>query len=185
VRHLILAAATANPTFVSQYGPLIAALIALSGVLITLLINVRRDQERYRSEREDAYRRDQRSAIAAIAVAGHNFRRECTALLNDDEWHAHRESADTATATLLNELTVAKLLVYDADLQEGLDGVFDAWDGVCAAINRLEVERLNRKSARDDAVKSLNDKLEEFDNQSDFLHTITLKRLRPTVVKAG
>jgi hypothetical protein len=97
----------------------------------------------------------------------------------------HRESADAATAALLNELTVAKLLVYDADLQEALDGVFDAWDGVCAAINRLEAERLNRKSARDDAVKFLNDSLKEFDSQSDSLHTITLKRLRPTVVKAS
>lgn len=185
MRHLTLAAATANPTFISQYVPLIAALIALSGVLITLIVNLRHNQERYQSEREDAYRRDQRTAIAAIAVAGHNFRRECTALANDDEWHSHRESADAATAALLNELTVAKLLVYDADLQEALDGVFDAWDGVCAAINRLEAERLNRKSARDDAVKFLNDSLKEFDSQSDSLHTITLKRLRPTVVKAS
>jgi len=175
-----LAAAAATPTFISQYGPLIAALIVLSGALVTLIVNVKR----YRSEREDDYRRDQRAVIAAIVVAGHNFRRECAALVNVDQWHSHREAADAAMATLLNELTVARLLVHDTALQEALDGVFKAWDAVCEAVDRLETERSDRESAND-AVESLMDSLHEFDRQADILHTVTLKTLKPTVVKAS
>ena len=181
---LELASTAANPTFISQYGPLIAALIALSGALATLIVNVNRDQGRYRSEREDNYRREQRVAIAAIVVAGHNFRRECTALVNVDQWHSHRESADIAMAALLNELTVAKLLVQDTSLQEALDGVFKAWDAVCEAVDKLETERLASESV-DDAVGLLMDSLHAFDHQADILHTLTLIKLRPTVVKAS
>jgi hypothetical protein len=162
-----------------------AALVALLGVLVTLLVNVRRDHARYRSEREDDYTRDQRAAIAAIVVAGHNFRRECTALINADQWRTHRESADAAMAALLNELTIAKLLVYDPALQEALDGVFKAWDTVCEAVDKLEAAHLSREVTRDEAIESLKDSLHEFDRHADILHTMTLKALKPTVVKNG
>lgn len=167
----------------SQYGPLVAALVALLGVLVTLAINVRRDQVRYRYEREDSYRHDQRTAIAATVVAGHNFRRECAALINFDQWHARRKSADMATGALLNELTVAKLLVHDASLQEALDGVFKAWDTVCEAVDGLERIRFSHEAERQEAVESLEDSLREFDRQSDILHTVTLEALKPTIVK--
>ena len=72
---------------------------------------------------------------------------------------------------LLNELTVAKLLVHDATLQEALDGVFKAWDAVSEAVDGLEVEHLNRHSTEDEAVERLMESLREFDNQSDILHT--------------
>jgi hypothetical protein len=183
MRHFLLAPIAANPTFMSQYGPLVVALVALLGVLVTLAVNVRRDQVRYRNEREDSYRHDQRTAIAAIAVAGHNFRRECAALINFDQWHARRQSADVATGALLNELTVAKLLVYGASLQEALDGVFKAWDTVCEAVDNLESVRFSPEAERQEAVESLEDSLREFDRLSDILHTVTLNTLKPTVVK--
>lgn len=182
VTYFAIGTTTTNPTFVSQYGPLLAALVALFGVLVTLIVNVRRDHDRYRKERDDDYRRDQRAAIASIVVAGHNFRRECTALLNSDQWYDHRESADAATAALLNELTVAKLLVYDNNLQDALDGVFKAWDDVCESVDRLEGERLNRATDPRNAVASLSESLRHFDHEADALHTITLKKLRPSVV---
>lgn len=179
-----MASTAATPTFISQYGPLIAALIALFGALLTLAINVRRDKIRYQTEREDDYRHDQRTAIASIVVAGHNFRRECAALVNLDQWNVRRKSADIATAALLNELTVAKLLVYDASLQEALDGVFNAWDKVCEAVDKLERVRFSHERKQEEAIESLEDSLREFDGQSDILHTVTLRTLKPTIVKA-
>jgi hypothetical protein len=172
-----------SPTFASQYGPLIAALIALLGVIVSLTVNGRRDQDRYVNEREDVYRRDQRAAIASIAVAGHNFRRECAALVGADQWEIHREAANVAMATLLNELTVAKLLIYDEDLQAALDSVFKAWDAVCSAVDKLEDEHLGHGSSEADSARILTSKLNDFDTYSDVLHTITLEKLKPTVVK--
>jgi hypothetical protein len=181
----LLASSVAKPAFIYQYGPLLAALVALSGVLVTLIVNVRRDRIRYRNEREDNYRHDQRNAIAAIVVAGHGFRRECASLVDFDQWQARREAADTAMAGLLNELTVAKLLVHDISLQGALDGVFKAWDVVCEAVDKLEIARVGEKAARGEAVESLEDSLREFDQQSNILHSVTLKTLKPTIVKDG
>jgi hypothetical protein len=185
VTYFAIGTSATNPTFFSQYGPLIAALVALFGVFVTLSVNVKRDRDRYREEREDDYRREQRAAIASIVVAGHNFRRECTALLDADQWYAHRDSADAATAALLNDLTVAKLLIYDNDLQEALDSVFRAWDAVCESVERLEGDRLDQVAAPDSSLTSLTESLHQFDRQADILHTITLKKLRPSVVEGS
>jgi hypothetical protein len=172
-----------NPTTISQYGPLIAALIVLAGAMITLFVNARNDQRRYRSQREDEYRRDQRTAIAAVAVAGHNFRRECGALEVSDNWDDQRSSADAAMATLLNELTVARLLVQDSTLQEGLDGVFGAWDAVAGAVDRLEDSLINQPLVRQKVVESLQEALHNYDTAANELYTAALGRLKPTVVE--
>lgn len=41
----------AGPSVLSQYGPLIAALIALSGAMVTLFVSMKRDDTRYREQR--------------------------------------------------------------------------------------------------------------------------------------
>lgn len=185
MENLLLASSPANQDIISRYGPLLAALVALSGVLVTLIVNVRRDRVRYRNEREDDYRRDQRNAVAAIVVAGHGFRRECASLVDFDQWQSRRESADAATTGLLNELTVAKLLVHDTSLQGALDGVFKAWDTVCEAVDKLEFARLEGVAVREEAVGFLEDSLREFDQHANVLHSVTLKALKPTIVKGG
>ena len=175
-------AALANPTFISQYGPLIAALVVLSGALTTLIVNVTRDRERYRSQREDDYRRDQRIAIAAIAVAGHNFRRECGAIVDLDSWSHHRRLADAAMATLLNELTVARLLIHDLTLQGALDSVNDAWKATADALDEVEDAILNQIPPRQ-AFESLVEGLRKFDAGANVLYTAALEKLKPTVVQ--
>jgi hypothetical protein len=203
---IYLAATTpaTNPTLMSQYGPLLAAGVALIGVLITLFITGRRDQARYRSQREDdearyrsqreddearyrsqredEYRRDQRITIADIAVSGQDFRRECGALVNRDaHWREHRDSAEAAMAGLLNKLTVAKLLVHDLILQGALDGLYTAWEAVAAAVDSVD-NTLSQKLDRQEAVESLEQTLLRFDSEADALYTVALKRLKPTVV---
>src|SRR5580704_16000576 len=81
--YLALTGSAASPTLISQYGPLIAAVVALFGVWSGLILNGWRDRRRYQNEREDGYRRDQRAAIAALVVAGHNYSRECSTLADD------------------------------------------------------------------------------------------------------
>lgn len=172
-----------NPTFISQYGPLIAALVALVGVLITLIVNVRKDQERYRIQREDDYRHDQRTAIAAVAVAGHNVLRECGALETSDNWNDQRAATDDAMAALLNELTVTRLLIHDETLQKLLDSVFNAWDAIDRAMGDIKDSLFNQLS-RQNAVESLREALDKYDIAASKLYTVALDKLKPTVVEA-
>jgi hypothetical protein len=169
------AAQAASPTFISQYGPLLAALVALSGVLITLAVNVRRDQRRYRIEREDAFRRDQRSAIAAIAVAGHNFRKECAALVNSDtQFRRSHDLANPEKMTLLNELTVARLLIQDPILRGGLDDVNTAWTALVDALEKKKEAFADRQLHRQ-ADESLLEALRQFDAATKILYTAAMQ----------
>lgn len=179
------AAPAANSAFISQYGPLLAALVALFGVLITLAVNVRRDQARYRSQREDEYRRDQRNAIAAIAVAGHNFRKECAALVDhDNQIRRGRDLVDPAKMTLLNELTVARLLIQDPILRCGLDEMNSAWTALADALDKKEEAFLNRE-LRSEADESMMEALRKFDAATKILYTAAMRRLKPTVAGIG
>lgn len=183
----VLAAAEAQPTFVSQYGPLIAALIALIGVLVTLTVNVKRDQARYRSQREDDYRRDQRSAIAAVAVGVHNLCTECELLADLDNlshWRQRRDSVYAAKTGLLNELTVAGLLIYNPTLQGALDDVLLAWEAVSNALDEIENACLNPNGAGRAAFDHLEEVLPQLGAAADVLHTTTLGQLMPSVVSA-
>lgn len=181
--HFALATPAASPTFMSQYGPLIAALVALFGVLITLTVNVRSNQTRYREQREDDYRRDQRTAVAAIAVAEHNFLRECGALVDLDNWPDHHDSADAAMAALLNELTVTRLLFHDPTLQGCLDDVYTMWDSVSKAMDALEDAFLNYQQNWQKAAASLQETLDGFHVATSELYTAALDKLKPTVVE--
>jgi hypothetical protein len=180
---LTAATPAANPTFISQYGPLIAAIIVLSGALITLAVNAWRDRTRYQNQREDDYRRDQRIAIASIAVAGQNFRKECGALINPDYRIRHgRSLADPAMMTLLNELTVARLLIHDPVLQAGLDEVNNAWNAMAEALDEME-NAPTEQELRRVFDKSLLEALRKFDAASNLLYTGAMQKLKPTVLE--
>jgi hypothetical protein len=170
-----------SPTFISQYGPLMAALVALTGVLLTLAINVKRDHARYRSQREDEYRRDQRNAIAAIAIAGHKFRRECAVLVDrDSSMRRSRDLVDPAMMSLLNELTVARLLIQDPVIRGGLDEVNNAWIALADALDKKEEALVNR-GLHAQADELLLEALRKFDAATKILYTATMQKLRPTI----
>ena len=135
----------AGSSVLSQYGPLIAALIALSGAMVTLFVSMKRDDTRYREQREDDYRRDQRIAIADVAVTVHNLQAECELLANDGHWHNHLDSAHAAKGELLNKLTVASLLIHSRNLQGVLDDVYIAWQVVDKVLNEMRSHAVSQE----------------------------------------
>lgn len=170
---------TAGSTFLSQYGPLIAALIVLSGAMVTLFVNVKRDDTRYRDQREDDYRRDQRIAIADVAVAVHNLQAECELLANDGHWRNHLDSADAAKGELLNKLTVASLLIHSRNLQGVLDDVYRAWEAVDKVLNEIRSCAVSQGEGRRELAHSLNRALDQLADAADVLHTQAFESLRP------
>lgn len=174
----------ASPTFISQYGPLLAALVALCGVLITLTVSGWRDGMRYRSQREDEYRKDQRDAIAAVAVAGHKFRKECVAVVGSDNLIRHNPDLESARLSLLNELTVARLLIQNPVIREGLDGVHQAWKALSDALDVKKEAFTNRapQGLGDDLLEKAFDK---FDSETAILYTAAMGILMPTVADTG
>jgi|SRR5664280_1478477 hypothetical protein len=185
------AAKAADPTFVSQYGPLIAALIALAGAMTTLVVSGHREERRRRAQAEDEYRREQRQAVAAIAVAAHEFRRNTAPLadpfrLTQEGYESAtrlREETESASADLLNTLTVARLLVHDAELQGALDALLDAWSlsnsEIRATFTAFLHERPQLMSA---AIERLADSWQTFDDATTDLHEKSLTILAPLIV---
>lgn len=174
----------ASPTFISQYGPLLAALVALCGVLITLTVSGWRDGMRYRSQREDEYRKDQRDAIAAVAVAGHKFRKECVAVVGSDNLIRHNLDLESARLSLLNELTVARLLIQNPVIRRGLDGVHQAWKDLSEALD-LKKEALTDRALRGSADDLLEKAFSKFDSETAILYTAAMGILMPTVADTG
>jgi hypothetical protein len=176
----------ASPTFISQYGPLLAALVALCGVLITLTVSGWRDGVRYRSQREDEYRKDQRDAIAAVAVAGHKFRKECVAVVGSDNLIRHNFDPDLESArlSLLNELTVARLLIQDPVIRAGLDGVYQAWKALSDALD-MKKEAFTNRALRGSADDLLEKAFDKFDSETAILYTAAMGILMPTVADTG
>lgn len=183
--YLALTSSSANPTLISQYGPLIAAVIALFGVWSGLILNGRRDRRRDGTEREDDYRRAQRAAIAALVVAGHNYSRECSTLADDPrEWDKQQRPADDALAALLTELTLAKLLIHRKDLQVALQSVQEAWEATAKAMNEMEAAvREHQPITRDEAAESLRIALVKYDKAKNELYTLAQDNLQPTVAE--
>lgn len=181
--YLAVTGSAASPTLISQYGPLIAAVIALLGVWSGLILNGRRDRRRYQNEREDDYRRDQRAAIAALVVAGHNYSRECGTLADDPrDWDQQHRPADDALSALLTELTLAKLLIHRKDLQAALRSMQEAWEATARAMNEMETAvREHQSIGRDQAAESLSRALAKYDEAKNEVYTLAQDNLQPTV----
>jgi hypothetical protein len=179
-----------KPTLIQQYGPLLAALIALAGVLITLRFSSQRDQKRFRLQREDDYRREQRQTVALIATAAQALRdsggsyTEPTTWSNGDYFQLTRikNEVNSALANLLNQLTVARLLVHDEALQTALDGLFHAYSDVNIFLRSMVI---GSSHTRTQAVNDVDEMWSMFDKAADSLQYVALTRLRPTVVSEG
>lgn len=169
----------AASTSVSQYWPLVAAFIALIGAMVTLYINLRHDQARYREQREDDYRRDQRIAVADVAVAVHNLQAECELLANDTDWRNQLDTAYIAKGELLNKLTIASLLIHSRSLGGVLDDVYTAWEVVDKVLGEIRSRAMSQEGGRQEFAQSLDGALHQLADAADVLHTQAFENLRP------
>lgn len=182
---------TPPPSFVTQWGPLIAALVALVGVMLSLYVTGRREDLRRREQARDDYNREQRTAIAAVATAAHELGRTAAAFgdvkrLRSEGYESAtgmRDAVQAAAGELLNALTVASLLIHDTQLQGRLDEVLEAFPSVQDAA--LAVYNAYRDDATGDllAVDAvLEHSWPRFDQAVVALHQDALRLLAPAIV---
>lgn len=135
--------ATTQPTFLAQYGPLIAALIALFGALITLLVSGRRAAQESRVRREDDYRAAARTAVATTLLAARVFYRQGYPMCNPQYFillgyegaTRLRDHADDAMSSMDQALISARLLALDENLQVKIDNLAEAFNKAAAAVH--------------------------------------------------
>lgn len=131
------------PSFIQQYGPLIAALIALAGVVATLLINGRQDRTHDRNSREDEYRKDARAAVSAVLTAAAEFQRHGRVLSEQWRWIRMGEpratklsdATELAMKDLQQKLIAASVLASEPELQRALDRVQGALDEAASVVH--------------------------------------------------
>ena len=87
---------------------------------------------------------------------------------------------EEAMATLLNELTVARLLISGSTLQGVLDDVSRALKAVGTAVDQVDL-LITREPVRQKAIESLKQGLHDFDIATQELYTAALDGLKPTV----
>ena len=180
--HHIIAGSATNPTFISQYGPLIAALVALTGVLITLIVNARRDRARYQASGKTTTDAINESPLRPLPLLATTFAGSA------EHWLISPPGVIIATLRtmlwlrLLNELTVARLLIHDPTLQGGLNHVNDAWKEIAKALDEMEDSFLNQQPPTQ-TVELLVEALNKFDAAANILYTAALEKLKPTVAE--
>lgn len=178
--------------------PLSAAVLALAGVALTLYVTGRRERrrlavehKRIRDDKVDAFNAEQRSAIAAVLASAQTYQREVghagnhNLLVSRDEPFARQvvESADATRGQMLNDLTVARLLIHDPRLQEALDLLFGHWSNTGAIFGQFyeafwaaDPDRVLLKSVE------LREAWPAFQTAAASLQTLALDLLRPTVL---
>lgn len=178
-------------TTLQQFAPLIAAVIALVGVAATIVVNGRRESARYSAAREDDYRREQRQAIAAVAVSAHRFGRELNCFDESGRWMrasyeralALQDSVENAILDLLNQLTVARLLVHSEKLQTAIDALYMQWSVTSEhADDALSAFWAHDETGATASVLTIRDSLTTVSTAASRLHSVALKELRPTIV---
>jgi hypothetical protein len=181
----------AQPTFIQQFGPLFAALIALIGVALTLVINGRREASRNRWAREDEYRKEQRQALASVLVAAHNFRRDLTKVGLTEQWvHEGQErvltlrnEADKAISELLNQLTIARLLVHSGKLQNTIDELYLQQAAISPCIHEIvDAFWSDNQEETSRTARNLSSKWRGFDDAIAVLQSVALDELGPTII---
>lgn len=197
--HCPVAAQTDNAGFLwLDLLPVAAAIVALAGVALTLYVTGRREhrrlaveQEHIRNDKLDAFNGEQRSAIAAVLASAQTYQREVghagnhELLVRRDEPFARQvvESADATRGQMLNDLTVARLLIHDVRLQDALDLLFGQWSNTGSifvqfyeAFWAADSDRVLLKSVE------LREAWPAFQTAASSLQSIALDLLRPTVL---
>lgn len=130
-------------SIVQQYGPLLAAGIALFGVLVTVRATTRRELERARLDREDRYRQDARAGIAVVLTGATLFSRYGQVMSVQWRWVrlGFVRSTEMATATenamrdLNASLEHARLLVRDEAIAASLEDLVESFSDAASQIH--------------------------------------------------
>ncbi len=112
----------------TQYGPVIAAGIALVGVLVTLAVTTSRGRREALIAREDAYRQSARAVVVDLLVAANEFQRHGRVMSSAQGWvglsyeHATEfaDSTEASMKALDQKLSTATLMLTDEKLQQDL-----------------------------------------------------------------
>ncbi len=138
----LTAVVAVDPPVLTQYGPLIAALIALAGALITLIVTGRRSRRESLQQREDDYRKDARAAVAATLMEARRFQR-LGWVCSDPNYFTGlglegakrlRDQTDDSMLALSQALIALRLLVFDAQLHKQLDDLLYMYDAAAEVV---------------------------------------------------
>lgn len=175
--------------FVSTFGPLVAALIALLGVLVTLVVSEARTRRESTNRREDEYREDVRAAIASVLISARNYERQSHAFsdptmfigLGFEGAKGLRDATDTAMRELSQSLVVAQLLSIDETLTAQLEGLLEEFDRTASLVHEAMESFWGIAPSADDFWDRRSQCFDAFDNACQRLLDEALTVLAPTV----
>lgn len=129
--------------FIEAYGPVVAAAIALVGVVLTLLVTSFRDRRLKQLEREDAYRAEVRSSLASLLTTAKNFERYGRVMGDPARWvlSGYEQATTLADSTertmseLQQRLVTSLLLNIDTTLQHDLEVLMKQVDRVSEVVH--------------------------------------------------
>jgi len=132
-----------EPSFISQYGPLLAALVALAGALLTLYVSGRRSLRDSILRREDEYRKVTREAVARALSEARRFQTEAWAMSNPfffiglgyEGAFRLRDETNSAMLALGQALISVRLLALDEALRVPVDSLMDRFESVDAVVH--------------------------------------------------
>jgi hypothetical protein len=179
-----------HPTFASQWGPLLAAGLALVGVLVTLLVTGRREAIRSFQQRQDEYVREERLAVAKLMAAAQSYMRDL-GLLCDLDRLRHEPMADRLVVVnrvdesmrdFARQAGAARLVVHDVSLSASLDTVQAAW---ASAVNSAYELSMALTSAAPVAVdgSTLRGAREALVTAMGDLEAVAIERLMPSAAR--
>jgi hypothetical protein len=171
-----------------EYGPVLAAVIALAGAIITLFVTTSRARREWNVAREDSYRADARAELAKLLTAARDFHRHGRAMSDTEHWV--RLGADRATALadstensmqrVQESLVTAGLLLTDRPLQDALRRLQAAADSAAAVIHEV-VDSFWESREPKSFVAERSERWTEYVAACDELYSLGLDLLRPSI----
>lgn len=180
----------ASPSIIQQYGPLIAAVIALLGVLVTLAVTTTRERRKDALAREDAYRSTARAAVADVLAAATRLIRYGQVMSDQSRWAElsyamateSMERADEAMKELQQHLVTSRLLIVEDELVATLDKLHEAFDECAAAIHDA-VDAFWTGSPSPHSEDTVTARWQQFSDEAATLMATATEHLRPTIKK--
>lgn len=170
---------------------MLAAGLALLGVLATLLVTVRRGDKEARVAREDAYRDAARTVVVELLVAANEFQRYGLVLSDPAQWaalgydrsSAIAESTEQAMKALHQRLATASLLLTDEELQLDLESLEAATQRAAALVHNTVDSFWAGK--RPSSLRDADETWRSYAAASDQLRGDALRLLRPMIRSDG